>query len=473
MKYNPSPLAIISEEGKLVGINAKGLAALNGRENSERLTSIFQAIAERIRFSEPNQELDPPEQKSFRNQLTRALFTIVGDEVKPLLHFYLAQNTAGTIEGKKYYAVAMTDVTMLIEDQQHANETHLQAMELLRPTKAARFVAQEIGRRYLNDPTACNFYRYSDDELIGFDENKTDNYHLEYIYGTAGKKFGAIAISKNFDIREIRNKMRSAIGIIEGVLLTFERYTTDDLTGLRTKGAFETSVRNILKAFSSAEIPTSTSNKKLFYGQMDIDNFKTINDTFGHNTGDDVLAAVGQTIRELSRSVDRIGRIGGEEFGILLKADSLSSSDNVLRVFRRYAKEINKIWICQMPDGNKQALRIEPDGKCFELIRDENPLKSRWIETEYKVPNLPTSNDPCTAELQKESETQPVPLRNVTLSCGLTEVPQSSDFPEQLLKEIQQAADTGLYHSKEQGRNRTTVVREKQLTAHVNPNARE
>jgi len=51
---------------------------------------------------------------------------------------------------------------------------------------------------------------------------------------------------------------------------------------------------------------------------MDLDNFKTINDTFGHETGDEVLRVVSKTLLTSTRSNDFIGRWGGEEFLVLL-----------------------------------------------------------------------------------------------------------------------------------------------------------
>lgn len=53
---------------------------------------------------------------------------------------------------------------------------------------------------------------------------------------------------------------------------------------------------------------------------LDIDHFKSVNDDFGHLVGDDVLRAVAQAIRSSLREGDTLGRLGGEEFGILLCA---------------------------------------------------------------------------------------------------------------------------------------------------------
>ena len=51
---------------------------------------------------------------------------------------------------------------------------------------------------------------------------------------------------------------------------------------------------------------------------VDLDRFKSINDTLGHASGDRVLARIGELLRAELRKVDLFGRIGGEEFAILL-----------------------------------------------------------------------------------------------------------------------------------------------------------
>ena len=51
---------------------------------------------------------------------------------------------------------------------------------------------------------------------------------------------------------------------------------------------------------------------------VDIDNFKRVNDTYGHQTGDLVLQKLGEASKAILRDVDLIGRIGGEEFAVLL-----------------------------------------------------------------------------------------------------------------------------------------------------------
>lgn len=88
---------------------------------------------------------------------------------------------------------------------------------------------------------------------------------------------------------------------------------TDLLTGLNNKLATERKIKNYM-----AENPGSQSMMFL----LDVDDFKTVNDTMGHAFGDEVLSSLGGKINTIFRASDIIGRVGGDEFMIFLKAVS-------------------------------------------------------------------------------------------------------------------------------------------------------
>ncbi len=68
---------------------------------------------------------------------------------------------------------------------------------------------------------------------------------------------------------------------------------------------------------------------------IDVDRFKAINDLHGHNVGDKVLCAFADTCRGFGRDVDCVGRIGGEEFGILLPETGLTDARAIAERFRQ------------------------------------------------------------------------------------------------------------------------------------------
>ncbi len=86
--------------------------------------------------------------------------------------------------------------------------------------------------------------------------------------------------------------------------------TIDDLTGVLARRAFMGQAGALLDAARAA-------NSKLSIAILDIDNFKDINDRYGHATGDRVLSHVASAISREIRQNDLVGRIGGEEFAVL------------------------------------------------------------------------------------------------------------------------------------------------------------
>lgn len=85
----------------------------------------------------------------------------------------------------------------------------------------------------------------------------------------------------------------------------------DPLTDLYNRRAFSEISKKLLLYSQEQKIPVCIA-------MMDIDNFKTINDTYGHNVGDELLVAIAGRFRSSLSEKDIIGRYGGEEFIVLL-----------------------------------------------------------------------------------------------------------------------------------------------------------
>ena len=96
---------------------------------------------------------------------------------------------------------------------------------------------------------------------------------------------------------------------------------TDDLTGvLNRRGFVQKAERYIL----------SCDNKELVWLALDVDNFKRFNDNYGHLAGDDLLKSMGDLLIEKVRKGNVIGRVGGEEFAILLVSCSLENAQGFI-----------------------------------------------------------------------------------------------------------------------------------------------
>ena len=111
-----------------------------------------------------------------------------------------------------------------------------------------------------------------------------------------------------------------------------EMATMDRLTGLYNRGEIETILQN--------ELSDRREEKKVISGiMMDIDDFKKVNDSFGHDVGDNVLRWAGHVLRKNIRRSDAAGRWGGEEFLILMPGTSLDAAKNVAeRIRQHFAK---------------------------------------------------------------------------------------------------------------------------------------
>ncbi len=107
----------------------------------------------------------------------------------------------------------------------------------------------------------------------------------------------------------------------------------DPLTGLLNR-------RGIDDAFRQEASRCDRRGTRLCLALIDLDNFKSINDTFGHQSGDNALIHVSNVVRNTLRPTDRLGRFGGEEFLILLPETELKESAGVLaRVKREVASK--------------------------------------------------------------------------------------------------------------------------------------
>ncbi|GEM_PF-4116464 len=98
----------------------------------------------------------------------------------------------------------------------------------------------------------------------------------------------------------------------------------DALTGLYNRGAFEKWVRGALGGCNGEE-----GEHAVIY--LDLDRFKLINDTCGHVAGDELLKRMAEKLSASLRAEDRLARVGGDEFGILLPCCSLELAEKIAK----------------------------------------------------------------------------------------------------------------------------------------------
>jgi diguanylate cyclase (GGDEF)-like protein/PAS domain S-box-containing protein len=115
----------------------------------------------------------------------------------------------------------------------------------------------------------------------------------------AGQFDGSVLIFQDITLRKaLENKLRQQV-------------ITDALTGLYNRNGFK-------EAFQISIDRARRNRKRVALMFIDLDFFKRINDTLGHDVGDDLLQAVAIRLRESVRSYDVVSRIGGDEFTVIL-----------------------------------------------------------------------------------------------------------------------------------------------------------
>lgn len=142
-------------------------------------------------------------------------------------------------------------------------------------------------------------------------------------------------------------------------LTRMDQLRMDTLTGALNRGTF---VQAANAAFAS---PRAGSLHALV--MVDVDYFKCVNDRFGHSYGDRVLARISDLLRNALRADDLVGRIGGDEFALLLK--NVASSDALIAKMDNLCAQLNqRISEDLSVSCSFGAATCPQDGACFEEL---------------------------------------------------------------------------------------------------------
>lgn len=137
--------------------------------------------------------------------------------------------------------------------------------------------------------------------------------------------------------------------------------TTDSLTGIANRREFT--------AILARELDRAKRyGASLSLAMYDLDYFKRVNDTFGHDVGDDVLQAVTGLVKENIRTVDVVGRWGGEEFMVLMPESDMQAARNASEKLRLAiaGHHFNKVGNLTVSFG---ATALEPQDDINSLLK--------------------------------------------------------------------------------------------------------
>lgn len=188
-------------------------------------------------------------------------------------------------------------------------------------------------------------------------------------------------INKPYLETEVTTRVNSNLDLVDLFKETKDMANKDFLTGLYNRRYFFESGNAILKK-------SIRTQKNLALAMFDIDKFKRINDTYGHEVGDIAICEVGNVLNKYLRSSDLIARFGGEEFCILIDNISYEDSEKLFEKIRlAFEQNIIKINNIELKftvsigvfyginDNLEEMIKIADDGLYYCKNNGRNKIK--------------------------------------------------------------------------------------------------
>jgi len=363
------PVAVlITQQGVIRVANAAGLELLEADEPAQlvgRPPSDFVHTLDKLRSSDRIHKANDPEQAGQPNKPSEfRIRTCKGN-----LRMVLISTVAATLNGAPALLMCGMDMTHESEIQEQLRESErnfrrlFESMQDVYYRTNAQGVVQHVGpgvRRVLGyEPheiegrTAESYYPQSSDH-DAFKAEIMAHGEVSDFPGQMVRKDGTvidISISSHA-LFDHNGNFAGVEGIYRDVTQrkNLERElqrlaTTDMLTGMANRRAF-------LEIAETAYHCARTNGDALTLLMLDLDHFKGINDRFGHLEGDRVLVEFARIVKSHLRASDTVGRLGGEEFGLLLPLTASGEGADVA------ARILQAIRALEMTDGNGQRYRV-------------------------------------------------------------------------------------------------------------------
>lgn len=363
------PVAIlVTQQGLICHANPASLDLLEAQAPQEvlgRPPSDFVHTLDKLRSSNRIERASAPEQKGQANKPAEfRIRTICGN-----LRMVLISTVGITLDGAPALLMCGMDMTHEneIQEQLRESEHHFrrlfESMQDVYYRTNAQGVVQHVGpgvRRVLGyEPheieghTAESYYPHSSDR-DAFKAAIMAHGEVSDFPGQMVRKDGTvidISISSHA-LFDHNGKFAGVEGLYRDVTQrkNLERElqrlaTTDMLTGMANR-------RSFLEVAEAAFQRAREGHAPLTLLMLDLDHFKSINDRFGHLEGDRVLAEFAQATKHQLRASDTVGRLGGEEFGLLLPSTTPTEGADIA------TRILEAIRALELTDSNGQPYRI-------------------------------------------------------------------------------------------------------------------
>ncbi len=354
-KENSAPILLVDAETGVIKEVSKSALAFYGYAYNE----LVGANVEKLNTVMPSEEQKEVRRRIIKGEIKYVLFKhrLKNGEIKDV-EFFL---TPITIKGRSHIVGIINDITdkKMLEDRLEESE------ELFSTVAEESLSGLVLYNEKIIYANWCVFdmLGYSREELYGiyiwdlFSEDSKEMVKQSVLRRLNGDKFDGSytleAIPK--DKRRLLLSIHSTTVIYKGKpvgLASFidvteikkleeeleheknkfkELSEIDPLTGIFNRRRFESSLSDYMKVAQRYERPLSLI-------MFDSDHFKKINDTYGHQAGDEVLKDVCNLVKPILRNSDTFARVGGEEFMIICTETDVSAAKNIAEKIRSSAE---------------------------------------------------------------------------------------------------------------------------------------
>ena len=207
-----------------------------------------------------------------------------------------------------------------------------EAIEVLHKNPDIKLIITDKEMPNMDGLELCNHVRstYSKDEISIIGLSGADNPSLTAKFIKNGAND---FLKKPFCPEEFYCRILQNVEYIQSIDTIKKQANTDYLTGLFNRRYFFENISPIIKS-------RAKENKSSTLAMLDIDHFKSVNDTYGHDAGDEVLKAVTQLMKQHFENTFTVARIGGEEFCIFLDDTDIIRAETQLDEFRSELAEL-------------------------------------------------------------------------------------------------------------------------------------
>lgn len=178
--------------------------------------------------------------------------------------------------------------------------------------------------------------------LLGIEPRKRGVALIWPVKSTSNNSVMAVVVAEtsNLPDAEMAEEVTRFLNFFGNYVGLLDYSELDSLTGLNNRKTYEETFERLLASIPASHDPDAAPERRhdegdqsYWLGEIDIDHFKRINDTFGHLFGDEVLLRVANLMRHSFRAADTLYRFGGEEFVVMLRS---STRENAARIFDRF-----------------------------------------------------------------------------------------------------------------------------------------